>query len=160
MRKFSIAFFAFLVLLFAGMIGYVALSKDFTEPSSGLSQEEYGITEDSPIWNLTIDDLAQYLYDKGMLKTLDYLPLSGGIATEARQYGDLDLYWWDVENLEEGSAEQKAYEEMSESGMIDLWGTGSMMSLTRQGPFGLWTTNYTGDLNELLDAYHAFGTEK
>ena len=159
MKKFSIVFFLLLVLLFGGMSVYVAKSKDFEKPVSTMSQEAYGIDEDSPIWDVTMDDLAQYLYDNGVLQTLDYVLLSEGVASDARQYGDLDLYWWDIKNLDENSEEYKAYVEMEEDGMINLWGSGNMMSLTRQGPFGIWTENYGGDLEELMKIYHSFGTE-
>lgn len=159
MKKFSVLFFALLCVLFVGMVSYVALSEDFTEPvSQKMSQEEYGINENSPVWNMTMDDLAKYLYDNGILDSLNYQSLSEGVATVARKYGDLELYWWDVKNLDKNSAEYKAYTEMQKDGAINLWDSGNMMRITQQGPFGIWTEKYSGDLDKLMKVFHAFGT--
>lgn len=82
MKKWPVVFVFVLVLSFGGMLLLVALSPDFVEPVSFLSQE--GITEDNPIWEKTLDDLSKYLISEGVISSEDYGLLSAGAATDAR----------------------------------------------------------------------------
>lgn len=159
MKRISIVFFSTFLMIFVGLVIFVGLSPDFEEPSSGMSQEEYGIDENSPVWSMTIDDLAEYFMENGMISSLEYDILSDGIATVARKYGGIEIYWWDLENLAEDSDEFRAFTEMSESGMIDLWSSGIMMGAIRQGPFGICLSGYDGNIDELVEVYHKFGVE-
>ena len=53
MKKFTIVSSLLFVLLFCGMVGYVALSEDFTPPKE---EEETAVPEEdreAPVWNKT-----------------------------------------------------------------------------------------------------------
>lgn len=159
MKKWPVVFVFVLVLSFGGMLLLVALSPDFVEPVSLLSQE--GITEDNPIWEKTLDDLSKYLISEGVISSEDYGLLSAGVATDARLYDNVEFYWWDVKNLEKGTAEYKAYEEAVTDGVIDLWDSGNMMNVTVHGPFGVvYHTNYAGDVDRLLEVFYAYCAEE
>ncbi len=159
MKKWPVVFAFVLALSFGGMLLLVALSPDFVEPVSLLSQE--GVPEDSPIWEKKLDDLADYLISEGVLSTGDYGLLSAGVATDARLYEDVELYWWDVKNLEEGTAEYKAYEEAVSEGVIDLWSSGNLMNVTVHGPFAIgYHANYQGDFDRLLELFYAYCAEE
>ena len=160
MKKFTIGFVALLVIAVAGAPVFVALSPDFVEP---VRQAQEGIPEDHPIWDKTLDDLAAYLVEKGMIPSVEYDTMAGGIATEARRYSGIGLYWWDVDHLEEGSPERKAYREAAESGQIDLYGSGVMMSVGLRGPFaynsGYFSEEFSGDPDALEKAFNEFCAE-
>lgn len=159
MKKITIVFFSIFLGILVGFLVFVSLSKDFEEPKYGITQDEYGINPNSPIWNTSIDDLAQYLLDKGMISSLDYSQLSDGIATIARKYDGIEIYWWDVKNLKEGTPEYKSFTEMAKSGIIDLWSSGNMMGVVQQGPFAINPMTYAGKVDELMEVYHKFGVE-
>lgn len=99
--------------------------------------------------------------DQGVLTSDEYAPLSDGIATTARGYSGLELYWWDLESLQEGSDEYNSYVGARDEGAIDLWGTGSMMTVTAvRGPFALNITSaYTGDAARAEEAFRNFCAE-
>lgn len=156
MKKFTIVFLLLLTLVTAGALVFVGLSPDFVEPVSLSGQE--GISPDNPVWDKTMDDLAAYLADQGVISSLEYAPLSDGIATTARSYDGLELYWWDLEALEEGSDEYNSYIGARDNGAIDLWGSGALMTVTAvRGPFALnITSSYTGDAAQAEEAFRNF----
>ena len=60
MKNFTIVSSLIFVLLFCGMVGYVALSEDFVLPE----KEEKTVVEenmDAPVWNKTMDEVVAYL---------------------------------------------------------------------------------------------------
>ena len=153
MKKFTIIFSVFLVLLFAGTMIYVAMSPDFVKPSDLKGEED----PDAPVWGMKLDDLIAYLEEKGLVSG-DRTPLSAGVGSEAFSMNGAEFYWWDLENLSEGSDEYAAYKGMMEDGQIDLWGMGMyFMAVTKNGPFGLYAGGYEGNVKDLLAAYEAFG---
>ena len=114
--------------------------------------------EQSEVWEKTMDDMLDYLEEKGFLKRDEVVLLSAGTGTKAYGFDGAEIYWWDLDNLEEGSNEAAAYEDMAQEGVIDLWQQGQyFMAVTKNGPFGLATANYKGDADALLDAYTSFG---
>lgn len=153
MKRATIAFVTGLLVSFALMITYVALSPDF-QPPIQLQQET--LKPDHPIWEMGMDDLAAYLYEEGVITTLDYDLLSEGIADDARVYGDLEIYWWDVDALKEGSEEFRSYQEACKDGTIDLWGSGNLMQVQVHGPFAICTISYTGDAQRLSEVFSQF----
>lgn len=160
MKKITISFILLLVLATAGALVFVGLSPDFEEPV-GLNEQE-GLAADNPIWDKSLDDLAAYLAEQGVLTSTDYAPLSDGIATVARGYSGLELYWWDLPSLEEGSDEYNAYLGARDDGTIDLWGSGAMMPVTAvRGPFALnITAAYTGDAAKAEKVFRSFCAEE
>lgn len=159
MKKITISFILLLVLATAGALVFVGLSPDFVEPNT-LNEQE-GLAADNPVWDKTLDDLAAYLVDQGVLSSDEYAPLSEGIATTARSYSGLELYWWDLESLQEGTNEYNAYIGARDDGAIDLWGSGAMMPVTAvRGPFALNITSaYTGDAAKAEEAFRSFCAE-
>lgn len=159
MKKITISFILMLVVATAGALVFVGLSPDFVEPST-LNEQE-GLSADNPVWDKSLDDLAAYLVDQGVLPSEEFAPLSEGIATAARSYSGLELYWWDLEALQEGSNEYNAYIGARDDGAIDLWGSGAMMPVTAvRGPFALNITSaYTGDAAKAEEAFRNFCAE-
>ncbi|MCR4956506.1 MAG: hypothetical protein K6A30_07460 [Lachnospiraceae bacterium] len=160
MKKISIIYFFLFLIIFAGFVGYVATAKDFKKPDAGLNQEEFGITDESPIWEKSIDDLAKYLKEEGFLKSLKGEKLATSeLCSDAVKFGDIEIFWWDLDKLDKDSQEYDAFTQMRESGMIDLYGSGNMMSTIQQGPFGINIKDYSGNKETLIKAYHKFGVD-
>ena len=54
----------------------------------------------------TMEDLINYLYDNGAIETKITQPLSKGLASIAYMLdGKMDVLWWDLDALAEGSSE-------------------------------------------------------
>lgn len=154
MKRFTIIFSILLVLSFVGVMIYVNTMPEFTPPGPSIEKED----PDAPIWNMTMDDLVTYLVEQGFLDSKDDLYLlSDGIATEACGFDGAELYWWDLEALEADSGERIAYDSMMQDHIIDLWGSGIIMSITGRGPFGVASAHYEGDTDALMEAFQAFG---
>lgn len=160
MKKITITFLLLLVLATAGALVFVVFSPDFVPPTK-LEDQTTSLAADNPVWDKSMDELAEYLVAQGVLPSAEYAPLSEGIATVARNYGGLELYWWDLEAMEEGSDEYNAYIGARDNGAIDLWGSGSLMTITAlRGPFALnITTAYTGDTTKAEAAFKSFCSE-
>lgn len=158
MKKFTIVCSSLFILLFLGMIIYVALSKDFTEPVQTVDMEEED--PDSPIWDKRMEDLVSYLAEKDLIDiSSEALLAEQGLCSSALYYSGAELYWWDLENLDEESEEYKAYVSLKENGSIDMYGMGIIISPARNGPFALLSTNYEGDVKALEQAFLEFGNE-
>lgn len=148
--------FAVLLSFYEGDVD--ALDKAFR----ALGQSGSGAADDpdAPVWSMTMDDLLDYMEEKGFLDRASMLPLSGGVATEAYVSDNVEYYWWDVENLAEGSNEAAAYQNILDGEPIDLYQQGqNFMTVTKNGPFAIFYSYYTGDTNALLAAFEAFGRE-
>ena len=145
-----------LVLATAGALVWVGLSPDFVEPVQQTSQAD--LAADNPIWSESMDDLAAWLADQGVIASTEYHPLSEGIASEARSYSGLELYWWDLDTLAEDSDEYKSYLGARDDGAIDLWGSGIMMTVTAvRGPFALnISADYAGDAAKAEEVFRSF----
>lgn len=159
MKKITLSFILLLVLSTAGTLVWVGLSPDFVEPVQQTGQAD--LAADNPIWGKSMDDLAAYLMGQGAIASTEYNLLSEGIASEARSYSGLELYWWDLESLDQGSAEFQSYLGARDDGAIDLWGSGIMMTVTAvRGPFALnITADYTGDAAKAEAAFRSFCAE-
>ena len=155
MKKLTILFSILLVLAFIGTMIYVAAAPDFAPPADLAGEGE---DPDAPVWKMTVDDLVNYLADKGLIDPSTKQTLTEGVATLAFEYSNVEIYWWDLENISKDSDEYAAYEGMRDNGMVDLWGMGQyFMPLTKNGPFGIYTASYEGDVKALLAAYEEFG---
>ena len=141
----------------AGTLVFVPLSPDFVAPGEG---GPGGEDTDSPVWGMSIEDLVDYLEAKGLWSREDMLPIAAGVATEAYVCNGAEIYWWDVDNLEEGSNEAAAYQDIVNGDPINLYQQGqSYMPVTRNGPFAIFTGAYNGDVDVILDAFTSFGQE-
>ena len=106
-----------------------------------------------------MDDMLNYLMEKEFFASMDDLSslAVGKLATEGYKFNGAEVYWWDLENLEEGSDEEVAYQSMTAEGIIDVYGMGVIMAITPNGPFGLSLTYYDGDADALMEAFQTFG---
>ncbi len=155
MKRFTIVSSILLVLLMAGTLVFVHMSPDFVAPSAKAGEGE---DPNAPVWNMSMDDMIDYLEEKGFWDRSSMGVLSGGVATEAYACSGAELYWWDLDNLAEGSNEEAASQDALAGEPIDLWQQGTMfMSVTKNGPFALSLPGYTGDAKAILDAFSAFG---
>ena len=157
MKRFTIVGSILIVLLMIGTLVYVGMSPDFVAPREG---GPGGEDTDSPVWGMSIEDLVDYLEAKGLWSREDMLPIAAGVATEAYVCNGAEIYWWDVDNLEEGSNEAAAYQDIVNGDPINLYQQGqSYMPVTRNGPFAIFTGAYNGDVDVILDAFTSFGQE-
>lgn len=159
MKNFTIVSSLIFVLLFCGMVGYVALSEDFVLPE----KEEKTVVEenmDAPVWNKTMDELVAYLEKEGLISTDNRVTLSAeGLCSLALKYNGAEIYWWDLEKMDPKSDEYKAYDSLRTKGEIDLFGSGMIIMPKKNGPFALLSTYYEGDPEILEKAFEEFGQE-
>lgn len=159
MKNFTIVSSLIFVLLFCGMVGYVALSEDFVLPE----KEEKTVVEenmDAPVWNKTMDEVVAYLEKEGLISTDDRVTLyAEGLCSLALKYNGAEIYWWDLEKIDPKSDEYKAYDSLRTKGEIDLYGSGMIIMPKKNGPFALLSTYYEGDPEILEKAFEEFGQE-
>lgn len=159
MKNFTIVSSLIFVLLFCGMVGYVALSEDFVLPE----KEEKTVVEenmDAPVWNKTMDEVVAYLEKEGLISTDDRVTLyAEGFCSLALKYNGAEIYWWDLEKIDPKSDEYKAYDSLRTKGEIDLYGSGMIIMPKKNGPFALLSTYYEGDPEILEKAFEEFGQE-
>ena len=155
MKRFTIIFSILLVLGFAGALVFVGMPEDFVNPAEAA---QMGADRDSPIWSMTLDELLEQMEGQGLIdRSSSQLLASGGLCSDAVKVSGAEFYWWDLENLEEDSAEYKAYKQLQEEGIIDLYGSGNIMSPIPNGPFALLLTFYEGDVDALDKAFRSVG---
>lgn len=156
MKKFTVIGMVLIVAIFVGLLGYVAAAPEFEPPLSATIANS-----DTDSWNMTMDELLNYMADKGLIDLSQKGVLSAGVASEAYTINGAEFYWWDLENLDKDSIEYKSYEGMVKDGLIDLWGKGSFyMATIPNGPFGLNLTHYLGNTDDLEQAFRDFGKKE
>lgn len=157
MKKYTIAFSAFLLLIFTAMLIYTALSPDFAPPVSIRQQAE--LSEDNPIWDKTLDDLADYFVEEQVLPNTEYNILVAGNATDARLYSGVELYWWDLEHLTPKDKLFKNYQNGLENGFIQ-WTEQYRINVEIRGPFAVgYYGTYAGDMDKMLKAFRDYCRE-
>ena len=62
-----------------------------------------------------------------------------------------------MENLKEGSQEETSYKSLKSDGIIDLYGSGHILSYVHNGPFAMWLDLYEGDPSALEQAFKDVG---
>lgn len=155
MKRFTIIFSILLVLGFGGTLVYVGMSEDFVDPAEAA---QMGADADSPIWTMTMDEVLSELEGQGLIDRSTTQPLaSGGLCSDAQKVSGAEIYWWDLENLEENSQEYAAYRQLQEEGFIDLYGSGTIMNPIPNGPFAVLLSFYEGDVDALDRAFRALG---
>lgn len=162
MRKFDrsmrtvVILAAVLIVAVAGLLTATALMPEFIPPEGNSNS----VDRDAPIWNASYDDLIAYLQEKGFIGTKSDL-LTEGVATEAKLYDNVEIYWWDVENLSEGSPEYDAWKSMQDEGYILLFGQYTFVPIMN-GPFAISIHDtYKGDSKALRAAFEEFaGVDK
>lgn len=147
---------AVLIIAIAGLLTATALMPEFIPPEADSNL----VDRSAPVWNASYDDLIAYLQEKGFIGTKSDL-LTEGIATEARLYDNVEIYWWDLENLQEDSPEYEAWQSMQNDGYILLFGQYTFVPIMN-GPFGIYIQDiYKGDSKALRAAFEEFaGVDK
>ena len=156
MKRFTIFFSILLALGFGAVLAYVAASPEFVPPSQFIGEGE---DPDAPIWDMTIEEIIAEIAAQGLIddpSTVISLS-SDGLCTEARQVSGAEFYWWDLDNLKEGSMEKTSYKSLKADGIIDLYGSGHITSCVHNGPFALRLDLYEGDAKALEQAFKAVG---
>lgn len=155
MKRFTVFFSLLLVIGFVGVLIYVGMSPEFVPPGEGLAAR--GEDSDAPVWKMDMEDMLDYLETQGFMDREDLYEMAEGVATVGMGFQGAEVYWWDLDNLEEGSGEEKAYQEMTAEGTINVYGSGNFMAITKNGPFGLSVSYYEGDADALMEAFRTFG---
>lgn len=155
MGAFTAVFCVILAGLMVASCVYLITGPDFVPPEEVSSG---GTNADSPIWDCTMEDLVDYLDEKGFVDKDDYFLMSE-IGTENRIYNGIDIIWWDVDNLVEGTYPYDTWQEINENGYILFAGT--VYCPIINGPFGISANiDFPGDVNELQKAFQEFTGEK
>lgn len=154
MKRFTILFSTLLILGFAGVMVYVGMLPEFVPPA-GLAGED----PDAPIWDMTMDELLAEIAAQGLVDdpSAAISLASDGVCTDARKISGAEFYWWDLDNLQEGSQEETAYKSLKAEGFINLYGNGHIVSPVPNGPFALLLDFYEGDSGALEQAFRAVG---
>ena len=110
MKRFTIIFSILLVLGFAGALVFVGMSEDFVNPAEATQSGE---DMNAPIWTMSMDELLAELESQGLIETTDLVNLaaSGLCSIAVKVANGAEIYWWDLENLEEDSNEEAASSE-------------------------------------------------
>ncbi len=167
----TIAFCTLLVLLTIAAFVYLMVGPDFLTPDE--YQQLYGTTAptepdgpDAPIdlsaeyekalWNADMQDLLDYLLELGYIEEDGILGMAE-LCTEGHVCeSGLDLLWWDVENLVEGTPEYDYWQEYQENGFIIYAGT--VYTPTRNGPFATKVlSQFAGNEKQYMEDFMNFG---
>ena len=137
MKRFTILFSVLLVLGFGGVLAYVAASPEFVPPAALIGEGE---DPDAPIWDMTMDEVLAELAAQGLIDDpASAISLaSDGLCTDARQV-------------------ETAYKSLKSDGVIDLYGSGHILSYVHNGPFAMWLDLYEGDPGALEQAFKDVG---
>lgn len=114
----AVAFSLVMVFSLGGLMGYIAVTPDFVEPTEPVVEAD----PQDPVWEASFDDLIAYLEERGFVESENYDLISEGVATTARWYNGIELYWWDVENLVEGTDVHTNWTSMQTDGYMLLYG--------------------------------------
>lgn len=124
---FTIAFVAFVFLMTVGAFVFLYVSKDFIEPVT--------FSIDNECYGYTMDEFAEFLQENGYISTTDYTrtTVSENSVTEARQYGDVLVLWWDTENMDKEGEAYARWKTLSNVGNLFLEDSRVMV----YGPYGV-----------------------
>ena len=107
------------------------------------------------LWAGTYEELEAYLAEKGYIEP-ETRELLTTIGTENWLINGLDLMWWDVENLEEGTEPYQYWQEFEENGFI-IFG-GNIYAPYRYGPYAIYiNVSFAGDADQLNADMKVFG---
>lgn len=159
----TVAFCAVLVIMTVVAFVYLLTGPDFMSPKQ--YQELYGtqatepskgpIDYDALLFEATMQDMLDYLTEKGYINQENKIPMSI-VGTDNWICDGLDLMWWDVDNLIEGTEPYGYWNEMQANGFI-IFG-GNIYAPTLYGPFGIKVlSDFAGDPNQLDADMKAFG---
>lgn len=161
MNIFTVVVCVGLVAMLIGAYIYLLTADDFVPPTeadaaeSGDSSDGDAEEENSAVWDATIDDLIAYLDEMGYIDADDG-NLMSTVGTENYIYNEIDIMWWDVDNLVEGTEEYEYWTQLNENGYILLYGQ-YIYTPVQNGPFAIYAnTTFPGDTNALYEDFAAF----
>lgn len=134
---------------------YVAPEKGSEEKylcMNGFPTEYSGMHGGITAWDCTMDDLIAYFIDCGFFKEEDINDMSE-VGTINKIANNIDMIWWDVENLEEGTDAYDYWNQMANDGYIFLYGQAIYVPVMN-GPFGISVNSSSSVRAE--DVYEAF----
>lgn len=168
MKKLMIFSAALIFAIFAGMIIYVAVAPEFVEPIK--ADTNVVPPEDNEIWNKTLDDLAQFLLDQGLVDSTDIKDFDNcNICTRWVTIGSNDDYkggvefaFWDLKNLSKDDTIYKKYVIAVEEGYLDGGSAFTVSGITIHGPFAYtyMEEGYKYDINDLIETFDNWCMDK
>ena len=150
-KIFTVAFIILLVVLLIMAFIYVAAVDDFEKP------EEVAVEIDDDVWNYTMDDLLDYFDELGIINKENKLLMST-VGTENWICDGVEMIWWDVDNLVEGTEAYDYWYELQENDNLYIMYSGSYVyMLTVNGPFAIFLNDdFDGEAQTVYDAFYAF----
>lgn len=134
---------------------YTNFGKYLYEKNGGGASVDLSAEYEKALWNGTLEDIFEYLEEKGYIEP-DTKQLLTTIGTENWVINGLEIMWWDVDNLVEGTEPYDYWNEFEENGFI-IFG-GSVYAPTRYGPYAIWVgSKFEGDSNQLTADMQALG---
>ena len=153
----TIGFCALLVSMTIAAFIYLSVGPDFTKPTVQKPTQPTGngnVDYEKLLWESDMEDLLNYLEKKGHITQADKIPMST-IGTDNWICNGIDLIWWDVDNLVEGTEEYEYWQQFQTDGFIIFGGT--VYAPTLNGPFGIYATgNFPGDADQLYADFANF----
>lgn len=154
-KLFTVIFSGLLVPLMVFAFVFVALSPDFVSPNQNIQAGD----EKDLIWYCNMDDLFDYFEEKGIMKKSER-QLMSPIATENWICNNVDMMWWDVGNLAEGSREYGYWEDYKANEFMYFLFDEFIYSPRANGPFAVWASpSYPGNTDEFYEVFMAFPEE-
>lgn len=160
----TVAFCSLMVVLTIAAFIYLMTAPDFMSPKD--YQELYGTQATEPsgpadidyealLYEATMEDLLNYLTELGHINQENKIPMSP-VGTDNWICDGLDIIWWDVANLEEGTEPYDYWTQMQENGFI-VFGGGFIYAPTLNGPFAIYVLpSFAGDPNQLREDFANF----
>lgn len=167
MRKFTVISMALIILVFAGLAAYIGLGEDFTPPAGYVDIDGFEVDRSGPVWDRTLDELAAYLAEKGVVDPNDMIKVNMGMDTRGlegyRYSGKIDIYRYDLDEADEYTLNN--YKSYATVGSI-VYVNGQVGYSWINGPFELHFYEWVDDpvpeeeQQPIIDIFMAFGQEE
>ncbi len=148
------------------IIVYGCFGASYKEKAEGETTETYKIFEGFPmdysgnhgnltVWDCTFEQFIDYMVQLGHFNREDAL-LMTTIGTENWIYDSVDVMWWDVDNLAEGTDAANYWKEFQENGGYIMFG-GSVYAPVFNGPFAIKANaGFSGNTDKLYEDFMNF----
>lgn len=152
------------------LVVYGCFAVSYKEKEEGATEETYKVLEKFPMeysgnhgnrtaWDCTFDEFADYMIQLGYFHEdredrTKWITMSI-IGTENWIVNGIDVIWWDVDHLVEGTEPYDYWTQMQENGYM-IFG-GQIYMPTLNGPFGIFpTAKFPGNTEQLLKDFMNF----
>lgn len=148
------------------IIVYGCFGASYKEKAEGETTETYKIFESFPmdysgnhgnltVWDCTFEQFIDYMVQLGHFNRED-AKLMTTIGTENWIYDSVDVMWWDVDNLAEGTDAANYWKEFQENGGYIMFG-GSVYAPVFNGPFAIKANaGFSGNTDKLYEDFMNF----